>query len=517
MIVDPLHARNPRLAARPASHPNPCENSAQTVLGENVLGYTTPRKGILCNLASLGLLLGVIDGNAAEGDIDTAFGHGGITLLEPANANVALSRPLVQDDGTILICRSGLVNYSPARSAGFVYRLTRDGLPDAGFGDAGRVEFDTGDVNRPCGLALQHDGRIVVHTSATADPAAPIPARVTRLFRLNTDGSRDPTFAGGAAQADLLVDGTATASAIAIQPDDAIVLGVALEKNRFGIARFGKDGAADGSFGANGFATIEFPRVLLSFNSVSNVLIDSQRRILVTGAIATDPVGRELFAAARFLQNGTPDPSFANGGQATIDLPGRSGSARVGFLQSGDRLVLAGMAATNWSPNPGPSRSDVGAARLLDDGSPDPAFGIGGTSIVPVQLAENAFAMAFSGLAKPDGGAVLVGRATDTDGKVQGLMLELDERGHPRSSPGANGVRLFDDVPDGGAERVFVGVARQQSNYIVVGVTVRYTPGVSTNFVMRVEGVPANSHSLRVPPPILRHPRSRRERVRPLP
>jgi uncharacterized delta-60 repeat protein len=76
-------------------------------------------------------------------------------------------------------------------------------------------------------------------------------------------------------------------------------------------------------------------------------------------------------------QNGALDPSFGNGGIATVDfnLPGSESDDRFRAmtLDAEGRIVLAGMASDSSSS------TNFAVARLNpQDGSPDTSFGIGG-------------------------------------------------------------------------------------------------------------------------------------------
>ena len=129
----------------------------------------------------------------------------------------------------------------------------------------------------------------------------------------------------------------------------------------------GSEGDPDSSFGGDG-------RVVFSPGNshAEGVAVDSKGRILEAGAI--DPPGADTsdMGVARFLSDGSPDPSFSGDGLATINASGGTGvdSANAVAVDQQGRIVLAGETA-NGDPN-------VTMARFTDSGAPDQSFGTGG-------------------------------------------------------------------------------------------------------------------------------------------
>src|SRR6185312_9533387 len=116
---------------------------------------------------------------------------------------------------------SGYSSYDPAVVAGAVYRLDADGSIDMRFAGGDGAAFPTSEGNLACGLALQHDGRIVVFSGRVADDGAAVPGLETELVRFEPDGTRDFEFGdAGIAHVDFVAGETDDATAIAIAPDD---------------------------------------------------------------------------------------------------------------------------------------------------------------------------------------------------------------------------------------------------------------------------------------------------------
>ena len=84
-----------------------------------------------------------------------------------------------------------------------------------------------------------------------------------------------------------------------------------------------------------------------------------------------------LAATPAFAAPGDLDPTFG-GGDGAVVISARDGARFGSFALDGDRLVAAGDARTISEDCGG---SDLALARLLGDGTPDPAFGVGGIQI----------------------------------------------------------------------------------------------------------------------------------------
>ena len=131
--------------------------------------------------------------------------------------------------------------------------------------------------------------------------------------------------------------------------------------------------AADGgpvrSFGTGGAASFAPAR----FSSGAGVAMDAQGRILVGATLDDGSLLRTRAAVLRLLPDGSLDPSFGSGGVATIAPPAPYVTSRAEAiaLDAQGRIVVAGEVD-----------DDVpAAARLLADGTLDPAFASAGLLI----------------------------------------------------------------------------------------------------------------------------------------
>src|SRR5690606_20864974 len=103
-------------------------------------------------------------GSPRDGDLDAAFGDGGIALVDIGP--VAAARAIAaMPDGRIVVAGQ---SEDPAGTSGTdiaVAMLTAEGRLDAGFGDGGRVLLPIGSgpaMQAANNLIVQRDGRIVV-------------------------------------------------------------------------------------------------------------------------------------------------------------------------------------------------------------------------------------------------------------------------------------------------------------------------------------------------------------------
>jgi uncharacterized delta-60 repeat protein len=159
-----------------------------------------------------------------------------------------------------------------------------------------------------------------------------------------------------------------TAHAIAIQPDGKIV--VAGESNAsghnddFALARYLPNGSLDPTFSSDG-------RVLTDFGGndlALAVALQSDGKVVVAGF--SDTGSRRDFALARYLPDGRLDPTFSTDGKVTTDFGGFSDALAVAIQHDG-KIVVAGDAIASGG-------LDFALARYLPDGRLDPTFSTDG-------------------------------------------------------------------------------------------------------------------------------------------
>ena len=217
-------------------------------------------------------------------------------------------------------------------------------------------------------------------------------ALVVALPALALPGDLDVGFGdGGIATATF--PGGAFATAVAIQPDGSIVaVGAAAGRTgtgEFAVARFLPDGSLDPSFGDGGLVTTAIRGG--HGDEARSVAVAANGRIVVAG---TD--SWERFAIARYLPDGSLDPSFGNDGIVGADFQPSDDIAWDVALQPDGRIVAVGGA--------GYGQLGFELARFRRDGSIDPTFGDGGRVTLRYRGA-NARSVAIA----PDGRIVVSG------------------------------------------------------------------------------------------------------------
>lgn len=294
----------------------------------------------------------------ADGDLDPTFGKGGKVFTSfgyPSQAGTAMA---IDPGGRIVV--AGFTFDATANIDFGVARYLPDGPLDPTFGSGGFVATDFfGGEDIPQGVAIQPDGRIVVAGSAIQGFNYDF-----ALVRYNVDGTLDGSFDGDGRVTTDFFGPTGSgdiASAVAIQPDGKILIaGSAL-------VRYTAGGVLDSTFGVGGFVnTTVFGEGFGSFA----LALQPDRNIVVAGAFAqTGSPTADDWLLARYDTVGNPDLSFGTNGSVKTDFFGRGDVARALALLPDGRIVAAGSAGEAGAPG-----AVFAVARYLENGTPDPTF-----------------------------------------------------------------------------------------------------------------------------------------------
>lgn len=346
-----------------------------------------------------------------DGAIDRSFGIDGVGLapvgLEATVADAMQQGPRWGPHSKIVTVGSLL---RPEQF--FAVRHTRNGHLDRSFGDLGRAFIDVGETPEANAGAVQRDGKVVI-VGVNGNPDIVPPTAAAVVARLNQDGTVDTSFGGGDGYVTLQVLEAATALGVTIQRDGRIiVVGQAVEPPAEGglelfIARFLPDGTLDPSFAEGvGYRTLRVGDQAAGFD----VELQRNGQIVVSGSGTADGIEGWLFA--RFDPDGTLDTSFGAPNGWTVVSPLRPndtvGSAYAFEFQPDGKIVGAG----SFGPNGLVSQFYV--ARLDRDGSLDPRFGIDGfTRTVVASYAEP------TELAILPAGKIVLGGVANVDGIFQ--------------------------------------------------------------------------------------------------
>lgn len=301
------------------------------------------------------------------GTLDPTFGTGGMVTTDFDGLHDSAVALVIQADGKLVAAglRSVLTDFGTVTYDMALARYDHRGDLDTTFGTGGRVTTDVnGSRDDASALVVQPDGKLVA-AGTTSDYRGDLHFLVARYL---PDGSLDPDFG----QEGLVVStfggrlDPESATALVVQPDGKLVAagwadvyaGGAL---RFALIRYLPDGTPDPGFGTGGLVTTAIPG-----GRIVDLVVQPDGRLV---ALGTSSTGTTL---ARYLPDGSLDPTFGTGGVAEPDL-GEAVYMEGMALQADGKLVTTGSA-----PGDGDDGYDVVLARFLPDGSLDPGFGPGG-------------------------------------------------------------------------------------------------------------------------------------------
>ena len=243
----------------------------------------------------------------ADGTRDTGFATG-------TGANDGVRSVAIQPDGKIII--GGNFTTFNGVTANRIARLNADGTLDTDFNSNLGAGIS---ANLVLSTAIQSDGKIIIGGSFLTFNGV----TVNRIVRLNTDGTRDTSFATG-------TGASGTILAFALQPDGKILVGGQFSNfngvtvNR--IIRLNTDGTRDTGFTTGSGAN----------SDVQAIAIQSDGKIIL-GGLFTLFSGTTVNRIVRLNSNGTRDTAFtANTGT------GAASGVRAIEIQPDGKIVLGG-------------------------------------------------------------------------------------------------------------------------------------------------------------------------------
>jgi uncharacterized delta-60 repeat protein len=308
------------------------------------------------------LVLHQVPARAAPGDLDTAFGSGGVVMSHAVSGETSAAHAVVvQPDGRI-VAVGGTQGARRERFALIRYR--RDGRRDRTFRDDGTVAtaFHAHSCVTANAVALQSDGKIVVAGIAGCRGRF-------ALARYTANGYLDPTFGRDGRVTTRFRSGRRYSEAfgLAIEPDGDIVAAGVCCGGVFALARYRTNGRLDRTFSEDGRLTTDFTE---GQDQALDVALQVDGRIVVAGVAARDS-NHARFALARYTEQGRLDAEFGTDGKITT-VPARCVSqANAVAVEPDGQIVAAGWAGC----------IDVlTVVRYGQHGKLDPAFGNGGVA-----------------------------------------------------------------------------------------------------------------------------------------
>jgi uncharacterized delta-60 repeat protein len=293
-------------------------------------------------------------GKPAPGQLDPTFGQRG-QVITGSFAGFGAQAVAIQRDGTIVAAGDDGRRF-------MLVRYKKGGSLDPRFGSQGRVRTSFGPLlGFAWSLALQRDGKIIA-----AGHAWNMESGYFALARYNSNGSLDRSFGSGGTVTTSFGSGSATAYAVALQPDGRIVAAGTFSHeddnhSDFAVARYRSNGTPDPSFGSGGLVTTPiggFARALA---------LQRDGKIIVAGS---SKEGSRAFALVRYRSNGSLDPNFGAGGIVTTAFGSLDGALAV-VLQRNGKIVVVGGSQRN-------KRGLFALVRYKPNGSLDRSFGSGG-------------------------------------------------------------------------------------------------------------------------------------------
>jgi uncharacterized delta-60 repeat protein len=331
---------------------------------------------------------------ASSGDLDPTFGNGG-TVTTEFQVRVDSDAYASAVQADGKLLVAGSVSQINSQTDFSVARYNTDGSLDATFGGTGRITANFLGDNIAYAVEVQPDGKILVAGAGNAPMSSIWSFTIVRYM---PDGSLDASFGTGG----IVTTGIGSSSYVVdlvIQSDSKIVaagITSTQENDDFAMARYMPDGSLDPSFGTGGIVTTDFANTR---DEAAAVALQSDGLIVVVGSANTD------FALARYMSDGNPDTSFGAGGKVVSDRGGAD-IAKAAALTSDGRIVVAGASGTVSVPT-------FIVARYLANGDPDLVFGNNGYVITNFgTYSSNANAV----LLQPDGKIVAGGSATSQCG-----------------------------------------------------------------------------------------------------
>jgi uncharacterized delta-60 repeat protein len=308
----------------------------------------------------------------ANGDLDDSFGEGGWVDTDLGSFEFAHAVAL-QPDGKIVVAGEGdcefatcfvLVRYNENGSLDSTFG-GGDGVVRTMFRQCGCWALD---------VAIQPNGKIVAagwrfrYGDALDDD-------LFAVARYLPDGALDRTFSGDGRVSVDLGFGDDIIHSLAVLPGGKVLVAGQGTRNRylteddFALARFRNDGRLDSSFSGDGLRTINFGR--RRYDVAYSLDVQDDGRILIAGSSSDELESHPRLAVARLHPDGALDASFGRGGLRRF-RPGPYGGYARAIVQHPDgRVLVAGRRFVDADHDP----SDWILARYLRNGTLDPSFG----------------------------------------------------------------------------------------------------------------------------------------------
>jgi uncharacterized delta-60 repeat protein len=320
------------------------------LVSDSFCGCTKGEGGIYSVLREIdGTLLFVGWGNAGSGFTDDIFlfrykDDGTFNTVQGDNGTEDINLGGGEQMGAAALApNSNNVIVAGTKDSRFVVTRFADrqafGAPDTSFASpTGFIEPAFGGTGSGANaLTLDTMGRIVVtgfYSTGSDDDVV--------VVRLTPAGALDPAFGSGGI-VKLARAGNQQGSAVIVQPDDTILVASSTDEGgmrQLLVQRLLSTGAPDPSFGDMGAALALLGPSSDAFGAPGALMarmLDGRLVVGGTGTLGT--VNGPVFA--RFLPDGTPDPTFGAGGELAVFV-GMYGALQAMSLESSGKLLISG-------------------------------------------------------------------------------------------------------------------------------------------------------------------------------
>ncbi|MCB9211699.1 MAG: hypothetical protein H6609_20240, partial [Ignavibacteriales bacterium] len=370
---------------------------------------------------------------AQAGQLDSTFGQGGIvnTIFNTSNSSCSISSTAIQDDGKIVA-----VGYSIEGNYGHftVIRYNANGSLDITFGINGIVITKVsgyGEVFNS--VAIQADGKIVACGYSFTSNSSATNFTNCVIIRYNPNGSLDNSFGfNGVTFLNDVRDSFDGVTSIVIQNDKKIVVSGTFSDGKgtydnFMIARLNTNGELDNLFGLNGIVSEKIGAYRVHANSIS--IQNDGKIVVVGGTLGQNPTS---IVIERYNPNGTLDNTFGTNGFVISNIAVSGSYANSVMLQSDEKIIVAGY---SYSGN----ISDFTTIRYNSNGTIDNTFGTNGSTISSFG---NLNASAYSVAMQNDGKIISAGYINSISNNNDFIVIRYDSNGKLDDSFGTSGVSI---------------------------------------------------------------------------
>jgi uncharacterized delta-60 repeat protein len=210
----------------------------------------------------------------SNGTLDTTFGTNGISNLGSTTADQeSLYKIDVQPDGKIVA--AGTINNGSDLDI-VIYRYNSNGIFDTTFNGNGSTTFASSGSDRPYGLAIQNDGKILVSGDLND---------TVKMARFTSSGAIDTSFNSNGV-VDVSANDMTYGNSLKLTNDQKIILSGALAlsdiDSDFSTLKFNSNGTLDTNFANSGKLTTDF---FSNYDEATSILITSDNKLIVCGSI----------------------------------------------------------------------------------------------------------------------------------------------------------------------------------------------------------------------------------------